>query len=408
MERNRTVKQTVKTVTAGLAAIVALGGTVMAQTAAAPAAAPAAKPAEVKKTWADSVTVKGSLRYRYETIDDDSKKNADKETFTRQRDRYRAMLSVEGKVNDNTKAGIEFSTGQADPVSGNQTLGGGFDKEDFKLNRAYIDYSFLGDNPNKVNLIGGKMKNPFITYSDDLVWDGDLTPEGLALKALLGEGMLKFMLNGGYMQVEERSSQDDLRLVAAQGAVQIEFSPEATLTFGASSYTFQNMATYNVVDWEKANSSYGNSTQNGTVSGSTTNKAWKYEYEPVVFFADLDLFVMEMPVKLFAQSLSNGEVDDYDSGTMYGITIGKAKNLNTWEIGYSYAEVEKDATVGMFTDSDRWGGGTDGEGSRVYAKYQIQKNLQLGATFLMGEKKISDASKTTDYERMQIDIAASF
>jgi hypothetical protein len=62
----------------------------------------------------------------------------------------------------------------------------------------------------------------------------------------------------------------------------------------------------------------------------------------------------------------------------------------------------------MFTDSDRWGGGTDGKGHKFYGKYQIMKNLQGGVTYFLDDKKISDPSKTTDYDRLQVDLVASF
>ena len=62
----------------------------------------------------------------------------------------------------------------------------------------------------------------------------------------------------------------------------------------------------------------------------------------------------------------------------------------------------------MFTDSDRWGGGTDGQGHKVYGKYQIMKNLQGGMTYFLDDKKISDASKTKDYSRLQVDVVAAF
>ena len=105
----------------------------------------AATPVPAPKTWADSVTLKGDLRYRYETINDDAKKNASKETYTRQRDRVRARLAAEAKCNDNLKAVVGFSTGQNDPISGNQTLGDGAQKKDMKLDLAYLDYNFIGD-----------------------------------------------------------------------------------------------------------------------------------------------------------------------------------------------------------------------------------------------------------------------
>jgi hypothetical protein len=394
----------VKAAVAGVLVAAGVGATSMAQTNAPKVTMPAPAP----KTWADSITLKGDVRYRYESINDDSKLNANKETYTRQRDRIRARLGAEAKCNDNLKAGIELSTGQSDPVSGNQSLGDGFGKKDFRLNLAYFDCSFLGDNPNEVHGIAGKMKNPFITMPDDLVWDPDLTPEGLAAKGQFGGGFATLLANGGYMWVQERSDKDDLMLYAGQAAVKLQFIPEIGLTFGASCYGYQNMQGYDVVDWENKNNSYGNSTVNGTVSGSATNKAWASGFTPVVYFAQLDLWVAGKPLAIYAQDLSNGDAGKNNKGRLYGVTLGKARNPKTWEVGYSHAEVEKDATVGVFADSDRWGGGTDGRGHKVYGKYQIMKNLQAGVSYFLDEKTISDAAKTKDYDRLQVDLVASF
>jgi len=368
----------------------------------------AATPVPAPKTWAESVTLKGDLRYRYETINDDAKKNASKETYTRQRDRIRARLAAEAKCNDDLKAVIGFSTGQNDPISGNQTLGDGAQKKDMKLDLAYLDYNFIGDTTaSEIHGFAGKMKNPFITMNDDLMWDPDLTPEGVALKAQTGNDFLTAYGNAGYIWIQERDSKDPGQLYAGQGAVKFQFIPEAALTVGVSYYGFQNLKGYDVIDWEGKNNAYGNSTQKGTIASGVTNKAWATEYTPVVYFAALDLWIAGLPVSIFGQELSNTDASKYDQGHLYGVSLGKAKNPGSFEVGYSHAELQKDATLGMWTDSDRWGGGADGKGDKVYAKYQIKKNLQLGAAYFTDDKGIA-SGKATNYSRMQIDLLAAF
>jgi hypothetical protein len=396
--RNKDMKK----VMAGLVLMVGVSGTCLAAESNAPAATPAPAP----KTWADSVTLKGDFRYRYETINDDAKKDANKETYTRQRDRIRARLAAEAKVNDKTKAVVGLSTGGSDPISGNQTLGDGAAKKEMRLDLAYIDFKALENGPTEVNVQAGKMKNPFMTMNDDLMFDGDLSPEGVALKAQTGNDVVTIYGNAGYIWIQERDSKDAAMLLAGQGAMKFQFIPEFSLTLGASYYGFQNLEGYDVIDWEGKNNAYGNSTKKGSVSGSTTNKAWASEYTPVVYFASLDVWVAGVPVSIFAQELSNTEADTLDQGHMYGVSVGKAKRVGTFEAGYSYTELEKDATVGMWTDSDRWGGGTDGKGHKVYAKYQIMKNLQLGAAFFKDDKGIAKGG--TDYDRMQLDLVAAF
>lgn len=363
------------------------------------AAAPA--PAAPAKTWADKITLKGDLRYRHETIEDDAKGD-----FTRERDRIRARLAAEAKISDEWSAAIGFSTGQNDPVSGNQTLSDGFSKKDMKLDLAYLQWKMFSSDPNELSLVAGKMKNPFINVSD-LMWDGDLNPEGAALKGQVNVGMLTLLANAGSFWIMERSKEsDDTTLAAGQAAVVLEPVPEFSLTLGGSYYAFDNL--YDVLDWEAKNNAYGNSTKAGTVVGTTTNKAYKYEYIPVEFFAKADAFIGRFPISVYGQMVSNGEVSQNGDGLLYGVTLGKAKNAGTFEVGYRHAKLEKDAVVGAFTDSDRWGGGTDGEGDKVHVKYQFTKNVGVGVNYFMDEKPKSDASKTKDYARMQADLQVSF
>ncbi len=99
-------------------------------------------------------------------------------TADRYRDRIRARLAVTAKATDNLTVGIGMTTTEnSDPRSGNQSLTGTFSKKAFDLDLAYFDWKFASWG----NLIGGKMKQPFVKPGQSLFWDNDITPEGLAL-----------------------------------------------------------------------------------------------------------------------------------------------------------------------------------------------------------------------------------
>jgi hypothetical protein len=361
-----------------------------------------------QKIWADYITVNGNLRLREEVINDDAKKKANGEHYTRDRLRIKAQLGAEGKLDD-LKLGLRISTGGADPISANTTLGDGDQKKEIRLDLAYLDYNFLGDNPNELRAIGGKMVQPLIAYGiDDLMWDQDLTPEGLAAKGRVGNDRLTFLANAEYLYIKDRDSQPSAWGWVGQGALQFTFVPEAVLTLGGSYAGFQNFKGYDVIDWENKNNSYGNSTVKGTVSGGTTNKAWASDFTPIMGFGNLDLFLGKMPVSIYGQALTNPGADDNKSGYMGGISFFKAKNPKTFELGYAYALLEKNATLGMWTDSDRWGGGTNGKGSRFYGKYQINKYLQFAMSFFLDKKSIADNETETSYNRLQIDLQGAF
>lgn len=392
-----------KKTVAVMLAMMSLAGAGMAASEKSPGS-PAATP-----TWPEFMKFQADLRYRFETIDDEAKKNKEGDEYTRYRNRIRARFGLEATCTEQLKLGLELLTGEANPVSANQTLGDGFTKKEIRLDLAYMDYSFFAEQPDALHLVAGKMKNPFIRMTDDLMWDGDLRPEGLALKGRIDKGMFTGFANLGYMWVEERSStEDDLMLYAAQLAAKGQFTEQVALTIGAAVYAFQNVQGYDVIDWQDKNKSYGNSTVPGTVSGSETNSAWASEFTPVVVYAKLDLRLMGKPLALYVQEMENTDAEDYSRGHLYGVEMGKAKKPGSWKVGYSYSELEKDATLGMFTDSDRWDGGTDGKGHRIYGKYQVLKNMQLAATYFIDKKKISDPSANTDFNRLQLDVSVKF
>ena len=50
---------------------------------------------------------------------------------------------------------------------------------------------------------------------------------------------------------------------------------------------------------------------------------------------------------------------------MAGATLGKAKDKGSWQFDYNYRDLEADAVVGAFSDSDFAGGGTGAEGHKL-------------------------------------------
>ncbi len=372
-------------------------GAGLAQEGTAGDAKPAAAAAP-KKSWTDYLSFKGDVRLRYEMSNDDSKTDSSGEHYTRDRARIRARLSSEAKIED-MKIGLGLRTGGSSPTSGNVTLGDGFTSKDFALCLAYIEYRFFADQPYGLSLVGGKFKNPLMKLPDDLLWDGDLNPEGLAAKAVYENDLITAYLNAEGMWIEERKTEDNAYGVAGQAALKFNLMSNVGLTLGGTVCAYQGIKGYEVI----GGSSYGNS----TTTESDDTKAWSEDFTPMVGFAKCDLSV-GIPVSLSVQGITNPGADDDNTGYSAGISLGKAKKPNSLQVGYSYTRLEKDATLGMFTDSDRWGGGTDGKGSKFYGKYQITKNLQAAATYLLGQKGISGSDGGSDYDCLQLDIAAKF
>ncbi len=393
-------------------------------TAMAAAPAPAAPPVTPPKTWADSIVLKGDVRFREELRKDTAGNHSDPNADVNY-DRLRVRVGAEAQINENVKAVVRIATDGygsdktgvgGDPQSGNQDMNNGASKKPIFLDLGYIDWNLFGPDNSELHAVFGKMNNPFITYHDDCVWDPDTTPEGVALKGVYDLSPVTLLGNVGYIVVNNQNSataaNDQTILYGAQGAVKYEFCPEVTMTMGISDYYFNNIKNSNVglVDlMGKAKSStyYGNDVH---TTGSTTN--FTDGFDVVEPFVALDMYPTVcghvVPVSIFAEGVDNVIANSQSLGYMYGLTLGKAKNPQTFEFGASYCNLERDSTLGMWTDSDRWGGGTDGEGYKFYVKYMILKNLSGQITYFADKKSMDAGNNGTGYDRYQFDLVASF
>jgi hypothetical protein len=97
----------------------------------------------------------------------------------RNRERYRARFNINAKLNDDISGGLTLATGDInDPITNNQTANQDFTRKPFFLDKAFINY-----NPHQfkaLTLIGGKFAYPW--YRTELIWDNDISPEGVAQK----------------------------------------------------------------------------------------------------------------------------------------------------------------------------------------------------------------------------------
>ena len=94
----------------------------------------------------------------------------------RKRLRGRARLMLKAQPTQGFEVGMRFVSGnQGNPVSSNQTLGEYGAKWDTNMDLAYIKYTEVDKS---LILHGGRFKNPF--FHTDLVWDSDMTFEGVS------------------------------------------------------------------------------------------------------------------------------------------------------------------------------------------------------------------------------------
>jgi len=342
--------------------------------------------------WAENIKWSGDLRYRHESIDDDTA------TTQRDRNRIRARLKMQAKINDEWDATLRLATGSSDsPTSTNQTLGDS-GSDSFSSKAIWLDLAYADYHPKwrpGLNILLGKMSNPFYKVGgNQLIFDGDLSLEGGAAtyKWDLSESTSAQLAGGGFW-MRERSTEADTGIFGIQGLLKHKLSDDRYILGGVSYYGFSNI---------KGRSLSGISSNGNTTSGGL----YVNGYDIFEGFGEYDFKINDVPTAVFGTYVNNLAAASENTAWLIGGRYNKAKKPGSWEISYNYREVEKDVVVGGLCDSDFAGGGTDGKGHMLGFKYQLAKNVQLGLSYFMNEKNSS--STRDDYRLLQADMIFKF
>jgi len=132
-----------------------------------------------------------------------------------------------------------------------------------------------------------------------------------------------------------------------------------------------------------------------------------YEYKNTELFARLDTKVGDWPLSIYGQFTRNNEVDEEDSASAIGAKIGSAKEKGQSEFSWTYQEIEADAVIGTFADSDFGGGGTDAKGHVLSGTYAFHKAWSFKATYFINKVNLS-SDDSRDYDRLMLDLSFKF
>ena len=349
--------------------------------------------------WASRISWKSDVRYRHEFVDPEEA--IDEQT----RHRIRARLAMTAKINDTLTGtiGLATSGGINDPRSTNQTLGDGWTRKGLSVDLAYVDWKPV----DSFTMTFGKMPQPWYKATG-YFFDNDINPEGIAVRYAGGP----FFANAFGYYLSERSTAADATLLGGQlgytgnlGGVKLT---GAVGYFDVGSVQGQ-VTTTNTVPCI-ANSAFFLGPQgNTTVLNGAGCPTLLNDYNMIEALAQAEFSLASQPVQVFAQYIQNQEADDLDTGYLAGFNIGKASNPHSWEFGYMYAVIEKDAQFGQFVDSDFGGGVTDVDGSVIKIGYAPARNWVLNGTYFMNKRFIDAPGATeSDYDRYQVDLNFKF
>jgi len=349
--------------------------------------------------------------------------------------RTRVRLLADYNLQGAVGGGVRISTGEnPNPTSPFIRLGEAFVSRSFNLDQAYLiarPLRFFGD-PSEtlkgwddLSLTFGKMPLPFWrgdrgTWRSELVWDDDVNPEGIVFKLPipLGLPLLQIENTFGYFILNEVTNErfsgltGDTYLIANQLKVRVDpitvafaiydynrlnaglrapsFNPGlgGFVSQGTSAFLLRPglQRTNNRVDrgtvfppGTPALAAEGFLEENFTFINVT---AQGYVAIPPAWLGGVGLATLEPEVFVVGDYVNNTSVDEDDKG--YSISVGlrgggkgKVAPFNLW---YTYRNVDADATLATFADSDL-GAGTAYRGYEVGVNYRLQSNLLLQLSF---------------------------
>ncbi len=402
------------------------------------------------KAGINNLKLNGDFRYRFEDIHFDPQtfntigvrgplSKAD-QTKNRIRHRLRLRAGFEWTINDEVTVGGRLATSMnggasnsGDPISYNQTLTDAFSKKGVYLDAAYFDY-----HPSRVpglKVMGGKMNNPFyVPGKTQMVWDQDLTPEGVAVSytntmessptgPVYREVPLELAATAGYFLVQERSIDIETQLLGVQGTAKYNFEADGgtSVLVGASYYDYGHIKGFPPL-YDPANT-FGNALSLAVLGGSAF---YADDFNIVEGFTEFTIPVFERPLLLYGDVAYNTapidkNYDENNSGLAWalGASYGRCVTPHSWSVRYEYRDVARDAVVGAFTDSDFGGGGTNSKGHILGADFMLLKNTRLAVTCFINDNMGSDWLRMVPtfggkekldgpYRRLQVDLNFKF
>lgn len=352
--------------------------------------------------WVQKMKLKGDFRLRYEY--DHKHMTAD----ARERGRIRLRFGVETKVADQVKVAFGLATGGSDSRSTNQTLQDFFSTPDIRLDYAYAEYKPTSD----ISVVGGKFsRGAYLWAPTDLLWDGDIRPDGMAFH--VGHSLaddLKGWVNGGVWILDENGTADmpDPFLPYVQGGLAYKHD-KVDAKVATTYYAFQGV---------KGLSSLDNSASTNTGAATGLQSTYRsigasaevgfhdifgglplHADERIAFFGD------------YIHNLDNTMIKSGLNGWAFGFKFGnkKVSDPGTWQFKYIKAVLGKDAFLDTFPDSDRYGGGTDIYSNECILEYALKKNIILGLDYYnsRGWSSTNTNRKKTDH-LLQADLVLKF
>jgi hypothetical protein len=349
--------------------------------------------------WYEKLKLKGDVRFRNELIQQQDKGD----NF---RWRIRARLATDAEINEAWSAAFGLASGSDDPVSTNQTLTSGFSRKQVNVDLAYVNFHpkrFPG-----MNMDFGKMRFPFEQGDkQQLIWDNDLTPEGIALKLKRKAGeKTNLFMNAAAFYITDNDPDNEQWMSGAQAGVSVKPSDKVGVMAGAGYFDF--LRTKGLPTFYDSSKNSGNSAKK-VVNGDKTTYYYIRDYQEFEVLGILDAKLNDkMSLRLTGDYVNNTGADSLNTAYLVGGTLNYGKDKGSLKLFVNYRTIEADALIGAFNYSDFIGGGTNGKGFELGFSVGLEKNASFDVAYLLNTKGLKESDTEADYKRLMVDIQAKF
>lgn len=285
---------------------------------------------------------------------------------SRTRGVFRARLRGEYSLSDLLSVGGEIVTGDRDdPNTADVTLSQFADDVDLGLSQLYVKAD-IGN----VTVLGGKFPQPL--ERTDLVWDGDVNPQGIS-------GLNRWQINealaldgrGVLFVIDENASGDDSYMLGGQVVLRARHGGQSKSLFAIGYYD------YSIGSIENAD------------AGDFRTNLLDVDGDYLSDFNLIDVIVTtshapfgdQWPVGFTANYVKNmGSATGDDLGYFGRISIGRSEEANDLRFSYGYSTAETDAVFAAFSN-DNLGIATNYKAHELGIDYQVSDFFSLNTTW---------------------------
>lgn len=323
---------------------------------------------------------------------------------------YRLRLNLAIPINERVEFGGRLMTGDPRAV----TTGGDVNASDFSSRKSIsIDQLYASYTPDpRATFVAGKFTNPFVRPTE-LVWDEDLSLEGLGQKFLIRNKAKSaaFGLNFGEFYVNQSDTTGGqfkrTYIVGAQALVQLT-KPTTSGTIAVAVYGIGNADDiYAALNRKPLPALLGGNTNRPNAAKT----GYRSDFRIVNVGGQVSRTVGKSSLGLSVDYAMNAGADDERQAVCAVLSYGETRAVRGTRVAVQAFHVESDAVLSAYNNVDFMQSNADGFG--LIVNHQPLRNVFID--FVAYPRKYNQPSslstlpKTNDYRtRMRVQVAVRF